>query len=195
VRVIGTLTAYTKLFKIDHPLDPANKYLSHTSVESPDMMNVYIGNVSTDSSGAATVELPPCFEALNRDFRYQLTVIGQSAQAFVQREVDNNRFVIETDQPNVKVSWQITGVRQDAYAEAHRAPVEEEKATDERGRYMYSELYADEAASDRPREQIGYRPSMFGGPESVHGPEAEREAANWQTLISHTLRGPNDSAQ
>ena len=27
-------------FKIDHPVDPACKYLYHSFVESPDMMNV-----------------------------------------------------------------------------------------------------------------------------------------------------------
>ena len=36
-------------FKIDHPLDPANKYLSHSFVELPDMMNIYNGNVMTDA--------------------------------------------------------------------------------------------------------------------------------------------------
>ena len=40
------LDTYTKAFVIDHPLDPANKYLSHCSVESPDVMNLYNGNVA-----------------------------------------------------------------------------------------------------------------------------------------------------
>ena len=61
-------------------LDPANKYLYHSFVESPDMMNVYNGNVVTDKRGMATVVLPEYFEALNSDFRYQLTVIGRFAR-------------------------------------------------------------------------------------------------------------------
>jgi hypothetical protein len=38
-------------------VDPANKYLSHSFVESPDMMNIYNGNVVTNDEGQATVEL------------------------------------------------------------------------------------------------------------------------------------------
>ena len=122
LNVGGTLTKGGGSFKIDDPLDPANKYLSHSFVESPDMMNVYNGNVTTDENGSATVELPNYFEALNRDFRYQLTVIGQFAQAMVAEEISHNHFTIRTTAPSVKVSWQVTGIRQDAWANAHRIP-------------------------------------------------------------------------
>ncbi|HZU27273.1 MAG TPA: hypothetical protein VFA04_17230, partial [Bryobacteraceae bacterium] len=114
-------------FRIDHPLDPENKYLYHSFVESPDMMNVYNGNVITDRKGYATVTLPDYFEALNRDYRYQLTVIGVFAQAIVARKIEKNRFVIRTDKPDVEVSWQVTGIRHDAWANEHRIPVEEAK--------------------------------------------------------------------
>ena len=53
VRVTGTLTKRGGAFKIDHPLDPANKYLSHSFVESPDMKNVYDGVVVLDDKGEA----------------------------------------------------------------------------------------------------------------------------------------------
>ena len=122
VDVVGTLSKGGGSFKIDHPLDPANKYLYHSFVESPDMMNIYNGNITTDGDWLATVMLPDWFEALNRDFRYQLTVIGQFAQAIVAGKVANNQFSIQTDKPNVEVSWQVTGIRQDAYANAHRIP-------------------------------------------------------------------------
>jgi hypothetical protein len=141
VAVIGTLIKGGGSFKIDHPLDPANKYLSHSFVESPDMMNIYNGNVTTDAAGFATVILPDWFEALNRDFRYQLTVIGQFAQAMVAEEIKENQFRIQTDRPGVKVSWQVTGIRHDPFAEAYRIPVEEEKTGDERGRYLYPDVY------------------------------------------------------
>ena len=139
--VTGKLTKGSGSFKIDHPLDPANKFLSHSFVESPDMMNVYNGNITTDQSGLATVALPDYFEALNRDFRYQLTVIGQFAQAIVANKVANNKFVIRTDKPSVEVSWQVTGIRQDAYANANRIPVEEAKPDAERGFYLHPELF------------------------------------------------------
>ncbi|MBV9265545.1 MAG: collagen-like protein [Acidobacteriaceae bacterium] len=141
VHVVGNLSKGGGSFKIDHPLDPANKYLYHSFVESPDMMNVYNGNVVTDGRGWATVTLPDWFEALNRDFRYQLTVIGQFAQAIIASKIAANQFVIRTDKPNVEVSWQVSGIRQDAWANAHRIPVEEEKSEKQRGFYLHPELY------------------------------------------------------
>jgi len=82
------------------------------------------------------VQLPDWFEALNRDFRYQLTVIGQFAQAIVASEINDHQFSIRTDKPNVKVSWQVTGIRQDAFANANRIPVEVEKAAAESHRRL-----------------------------------------------------------
>lgn len=145
VYVGGTLSKTGGSFKIDHPLDPANKYLYHSFVESPDMMNIYNGNVTTDANGEATIALPKYCQALNRDFRYQLTVIGEFAQAIVSQEIKGNRFQIRTDKPQVKVSWQVTGIRRDAWAEAHRIPVEESKPEKERGFYLYPELYGQPA--------------------------------------------------
>jgi hypothetical protein len=139
VQVNGVLVKNGGGFKIDHPLDLENKYLCHSFVESPDMMNVYNGNVTTDDGGDATIVLPDYFEALNRDFRYQLTVIGQFAQAIVASKIEDNRFIIKTDRPNVEVSWQVTGIRKDAWADAHRLPVEEEKFDDHKGKYLSPE--------------------------------------------------------
>jgi len=141
VSVSGTLTKGGGSFKIDHPLDPANRNLSHSFVESPDMMNIYNGNVTTDANGEAIVALPAYFAVLNKDFRYQLTVIGQFAHAIVSSEISDNRFEIKTDKPTVKVSWQVTGIRQDAWANKNRIPVEEPKPDRERGFYIHPELY------------------------------------------------------
>jgi trimeric autotransporter adhesin len=128
VVIPGSLSVQgTKNFKIDHPLDPANKYLVHASVESSEMMNIYTGNLTTDAQGEATVQLPDWFEALNTDFRYQLTVVGQFAQAIIERKVENHQFTIKTNVPDVEVSWQVTAVRHDAYAKAHPLRVEQEK--------------------------------------------------------------------
>lgn len=141
VQVTGTLIKGGGSFKIDHPLDPENKYLSHSFVESPDMMNIYNGNVTTQQDGTAVVVLPEYFETLNRDYRYQLTVIGQFAQAIVEAEIADSRFTIRTDKPNVKVSWQVTGIRQDPWANKNRILDEELKAENERGYYLHPELY------------------------------------------------------
>ena len=140
--VTGNLSKGGGSFKIDHPLDPEHKYLYHSFVESPDMMNVYNGNVTTDDHGYAVVELPEWFEALNRDFRYQLTVIDEAdgpefVQAKVVREVARNAFAVRTSAPRTRVSWLVTGIRRDAYAEKHRIPVEEAKPPAERGTYLH----------------------------------------------------------
>ena len=122
LHVQGTLSKAAGSFRIDHPLDPKTKYLQHSFVESPDMMNVYNGNIRTDRRGYATVKLPRYFGALNRDFRYQLTVVDRrhwDARAAIWQEVRGNRFVIRSE-PNTKVSWQVTGIRKDPYANAHR---------------------------------------------------------------------------
>jgi hypothetical protein len=164
LNVTGKLTKGSGSFKIDHPLDPANKYLSHSFVESPDMMNVYNGNITTDGHRLATVTLPDYFEALNQDFRYQLTVIGKFAQAIVDKKIAANRFVIRTSKPNVEVSWQVTGIRQDAYAKAYRIPVEEEKPPQEQGHYLHPELFG--AA---PEREVGYQaPPVPTQDERVH---------------------------
>jgi hypothetical protein len=141
--VSGTLSKHAGSFKIDDPLDPANKYLYHSFVESPDMKNIYDGTALLNKKGEAIIELPEWFQALNRDFRYQLTAIGAPGpNLYVAEEVANNHFKIAGGKPGMKVSWQVTGTRQDVYANAHRIPVVEEKSEAERGTYSYPELYA-----------------------------------------------------
>ncbi|MFD1210861.1 hypothetical protein ACFQ36_02240 [Arthrobacter sp. GCM10027362] len=140
-RVTGTLIKGGGSFTADHPLDPEHEYLSHAFIEAPEMLNVSSGTVTTGDDGAARVELPDYFEALNSDFRYQLTVLGHFAQAIVAEEIEENAFTIRTDMPRVKVCWQVIGVRRDAWAAANRIPAEEDKADGERGRYLHPELY------------------------------------------------------
>ena len=163
VQVSGTLSKSAGSFKIDHPLHPATKYLSHSFVESPDMMNVYNGNVTLDVTGTATVELPDWFEALNRDFRYQLTAIGAAnPDLHVSEEIASNRFRIAGGKPGSKVSWQVTGIRQDAYANAHRIPVEETKPKAERGTYLSPELHGEPATAGVYADRQGPR-RRYGG--------------------------------
>jgi len=78
---------------------------------------------------------------LNRDFRYQLTCIGGFARIYVAEEISNNRFKIGGGTPGMKVSWQVTGIRQDPYAKAHPIVVEKEKTLEERGLYLHPEVY------------------------------------------------------
>ncbi len=137
VTISGNISKGGGTFQIDHPLDPENKYLYHSFIESPDMMNVYNGNTVTDANGYATITLPNYFDALNSDYRYQLTPIGALAQAAVIEEISGNTFKIQTSVPNIKVSWQVTGIRKDKYAEANRVIPEVEKRDKDKGYYLH----------------------------------------------------------
>jgi trimeric autotransporter adhesin len=141
VDVDGSFFATDKHFKIDHPLDPANKYMVHASVESAERMNIYDGTIVLDDAGEATVTLPDWFEALNRDFRYQLTSIGGFAPIYVAEKIHDHRFRIAGGHAGMEVSWQVTGTRHDPYADAHPMRVEEEKPANERGYYLNPDLY------------------------------------------------------
>ncbi len=127
LNVSGTISKAGGSFRIDHPLDPENKYLYHSFVESPDMKNIYDGVVTLDGKGEAVVMLPDWFEALNQDFRYQLTCVGGYAPVYIASEVAGNQFRIAGGRTGLKVSWQVTGIRHDAYANAHRIPLEQDK--------------------------------------------------------------------
>lgn len=140
----------TKSFRIDHPLDPENKYLLHYCTEGPEPQNVYNGTVITDQSGEAWVELPDYFAEINRDFRYQLTVLDESEEfvlAKVAKKIVGNRFQIRTSRPHVEVCWEVKAVRNDLFVRRHGAPVETDKPEHERGKYQHPELY------DQPKEK------------------------------------------
>ncbi len=129
---------------MDHPLDPKNKILRHSFVESPDMKNIYDGVTVLNKEGEALVELPAYFEALNRDFRYQLTPIGMQMVLYIKEEIKNNKFKIAGGKPGMKVSWQVTGVRKDAYALKHPIIVEEEKGKNnpfKKGEYLQPDVF------------------------------------------------------
>jgi hypothetical protein len=129
--------ASIKAFRIDHPLDPANKVLMHSCVESNERKLVYDGVVTADASGQAAIELPNYFHALNTDLRYQLTAIGAPMRDLhVSSGVKGNRFSIAGAAPGQEVSWQVTGIRRDAYAAAHPLVVESRKTGRERGKYL-----------------------------------------------------------
>ena len=143
--IIGPLSKPGGSFKIDHPTDPAGKYLYHSFVESPDMKNVYDGTVVLDGSGRATVELPEWFEALNRDFRYALTALDRPApDLHISARVAEGKFSVAGGNAHQEVSWQVTGIRQDAWANANRIPTEVGKPEEDRGRYLHPELFGGE---------------------------------------------------
>ncbi len=138
----GTLTQAQLKSKIDHPLDPANKNLTHAALTSPEQKTVYDGVVVLDASGEAWVDLPEYCEALNTGFRYQLTPIGAAMpRLHIAEKVRNNRFKIAGGAGGIEVSWQVTGVRQDDYAKDYPVQVEEEKTDKDKGHFLHPELF------------------------------------------------------
>ena len=141
LHVNGVLYKGAGAFRIDNPLDPAHSYLQHSFVESPQMMNVYDGNVTTNAKGFATVQLPKWFQVLNKDFRYQLTSLSGLQEVAIAREIHDNRFTIQSEKPHSKVSWQVTGIRHDPYANANRIQVVVPKEGKAEGKYLHPQLY------------------------------------------------------
>ncbi len=141
----GTFVATgTKNFQIDDPIDPENYVLNHYCSEGPEPLNVYSGNIVTDGRGYATVALPEYFASINRDFRYQLTVIDGGDDfvlAKVSKEIAGNQFTVRTSAPNVKVSWRVEGVRNDRWVQRYGAPVRVAKPEWQRGKYLRPELF------------------------------------------------------
>jgi hypothetical protein len=148
--ISGSLSKGSGTFLIDHPLDPQNKVLRHSFVESPDMKNIYDGIVNLDTNGQAVVTLPDYFEALNINYRYQLTCVGGYAPIFVKEKIKDKKFVIASangiKDAGLEISWQVTGNRNDAFARKNPIIVEEEKGTGtasafKRGEYLYPEAF------------------------------------------------------
>jgi hypothetical protein len=147
VSVTGSISKGGGGFTIDHPLDPASRYLRHSFVESSEMKNLYDGFVVCGDSGEATVSLPEWFESLNTDVRYQLTSVGAPApDLHISEELQNNQFKLAGGSKGLKVSWQVSGVRRDAWATANPILTEEEKTGEDHGRYLHP------AAHGQPRE-------------------------------------------
>ena len=132
--ITGALSKGSGSFVIDHPLDPENKLLYHSFVESPDVKNIYDGVVTLNDQGRATVTLPDYYEALNgsESARFLLTAIGESAPGLYVTEegIYNNTFTIAGGPSGVRVSWQVTGIRQDPYILKNPIVVEVEKGPD-----------------------------------------------------------------
>ncbi|MGX4735533.1 hypothetical protein [Kitasatospora griseola] len=155
LRVNGVIvSAGSARFVIDHPLDPTENTLTHAFVASPEQKNVYDGVVTLDDTGAATVTLPDWFDALNQDFRYQLTPIGAPApDLHVSARISGNSFSVAGGPPGGQVSWQVTGVRLDKWARANPVEPVAPKPADQRGLFLHP------TAFDQPVERgIGVPP-------------------------------------
>ena len=145
----------TKAFQIDHPLDPANKYLMHYAAEGPQPYNMYRGNAVLDDGGRAVVLLPDYFEAINTDVTYQLTAIGAPAPLLhVSRKVENGKFEISGGEAGMEVSWTVTAVRNDAWVRMVGAPTERMKPESQRGKYLFPQGFGESAEASMWRKGV-----------------------------------------
>ncbi|MBL7903913.1 MAG: hypothetical protein JNL22_02720 [Bacteroidales bacterium] len=152
-----------KSFIIDHPLDPSEKYLYHFNTESPEPYNMYRGTVILDENGSASVSLPDYFESINIDFTYHLTPVGKWAPVYIADEIKGNQFLISGGEHGLKVSWQVTAVRNDPWVRDKGYQAEVEKPQSEKGTYIYPEGYGKPAemgrdySPDKKNESLKYK--------------------------------------
>jgi hypothetical protein len=136
--VLGHVSKGSGTFVIDHPLDPKNKLLYHSTL---------------DAKGEAQIELPHYFDVLNKDFRYQLKPIGISMpNLYVKEKITGTHFVVGGGVAGRRISWQVTGIRKDPYIIANPIEVEVEKAPGElveRGEFVHEGAYPSRLPSMR----------------------------------------------
>ncbi len=195
VRVTGDLDNSLAAVKMDHPLAPTERYLNQAAVVGGDMLTLYNGNVTTDAKGEAVVKMPAYVEALSKDFRYQLTPIGQFAQAIIAKELKDGEFVIRTDKPNVKVSWQVSGLRNDAYAKSRGWSAEEDKPAADKGTYLAPQAFGqpksmsvDAARIDTLNKKLEASKATYAAKNAASktAPSAIPDAAKLQSLPKFT---------
>ncbi len=116
-------------------------------MESPEVLNIYRGNINLDGNGEATVSLPEYFNSININYSYNLTPIGQQApNLFIKEEVNGTgSFIISGGNANQKISWVVYAERNDLYMQRERENkpemVEVEKEGENKGKYLMPSLY------------------------------------------------------
>jgi hypothetical protein len=79
---------------------------------------------------------------------------------------NSSRFKIAGGNSGMKVSWQITGIRKDPWANANRIEVEQDKPDKERGYYLHPDLYG--------------RPEEKGISHLLFPPQEKEDEEKWQ---------------
>jgi hypothetical protein len=150
VVVTGSLSKGSGSFLIDHPLDPKNKVLRHSFVESPEMTNVYKGRTKL-VNGRTTIRLPDYFDALNHPEgrEISLTCVGGWSPLYLDGEIEGNHFVVRTTKDgnaDQEFSWVVYAVRNDAFARKNPIVVEEDKGGTSKftkGEYLHPEAFGE----------------------------------------------------
>jgi hypothetical protein len=146
LHVTGALSKGSGTFLIDHPLDPENKLLRHSFVESPENLLIYRGKVRLDAGGQALVEMPDYFRALTKESEatIHLTSVGRPFLTGYEWRSDGVSF-LAYGEPSREVSWMVMADRDDPVIRQLARPVEEDKGPDnklcDRGELLYPTAY------------------------------------------------------
>jgi hypothetical protein len=157
INVTGDIHKSNCYFLIDHPLDPENKLLRHTCVESPENLLIYRGTVRLSADGEAVVELPGYFEALTDEMQasVHLTPRGRPFLTGYDWQPGYTAFTVYGS-PERQVSWMVLAQRDDPVAKQHMRPVVEDKGPDnkfcDRGELLYPSAYGYPEAMSRSRK-------------------------------------------
>ncbi|MBM3318542.1 MAG: hypothetical protein FJY75_11890, partial [Candidatus Eisenbacteria bacterium] len=175
VYVLGWLSKWGGYFLIDHPLDPANKLLRHSFVESPENLLIYRGRARLDASGEAAIALPEYFAALTREDEATvgLSCVGASFLTGYEWESDYGSFRVFGD-PGREVSWAVYADRDDPVIRRLARPVEEEKGRErgycDRGELLNPTAYGyPESAGWAHKLRRDERSPAAPSPEHIHG--------------------------
>ena len=156
----------TKNFLIDHPLDPENKTLRHSAVESPENLCMYRGKISLGSSGRKLVKLPDYFAALTKEDEATviLTPIGKEAFGVSYEWKDDYDSFTVYGEANSEVSYMVLADRDDPAIHLLKLPVEEEKGAGnfEKGQYLTPEAYENDGEGSLSKKAVGSKTVGMG---------------------------------
>jgi hypothetical protein len=75
------------------------------------------------------------------------------------KKLRGNQFAVRSSRGNLEVSWQITGIRHDAWAEKNRIPNSVDKPAAEKGKLLHPEAFG-----KAPEQGIVSTPAGAGAP-------------------------------
>ena len=112
--VTAILMSVVKYFRIDHPLDPQNKNLTHGCLEGPEHGVYYRGN-GTLVNGTATITLPTYYNALtmNNTYTVMLTSKGNTTFDLSYDSFNETAFIVYGSVQTGEFDWLVQATRGD----------------------------------------------------------------------------------
>lgn len=145
----------SKNFRIDHPVYPKQKWLSHAATESDERLLIYRRVIDTDNNGDGNVIMPEWFLMINKNITTHPDKPCDVSRA-------NNAFRIKNGPVNDKVVLLIVGERDDDWAKAVPFPVVSDKDGEDIG-YLAHWKHKGTKDDMKPRRESGghsYQPRV-----------------------------------